>query len=225
MVQNAQLMWIGLSFEWKKKPPEDSNCPLELTWYSSYPLENNNSNNNVLKYVWYQCQLISMSDFCAENRNDGECAETMTYSCSWQYTGKRKRKNKTIWFCDVIHARIHENWPQFQIPMGPRISSFYENVVSDTGKGYSKHIFQDTEVHFPWFFHYWKIVLQNSKFSRFSRMRGNPVKLQKKRRNGKKQRTRERINKCLLPLHKNHANNTQKPLMWEWRLHSITRCF
>lgn len=88
-------------------------------------------------------------------------------------------------------------------------------------KGYSKDIFQDTEVHFPWFFHYWKIALQNSKFSRFSRMRGNPVKLQKKRRNGEKKRTRERINKCLLPLHKNHANNTQKPLMWEWRLHSI----
>lgn len=41
-------------------------------------------------------------------------------------------------------------------------------------------------------------------------MRGNPVKLQKKRRNGGgENRTRERINKCLLPLGKNHANNTE----------------
>lgn len=43
---------------------------------------------------------------------------------------KTKRYDSAMSFM----PEYNENWPQFQIPIGPRISSFYENVVSDTVK-------------------------------------------------------------------------------------------
>lgn len=131
-----------------------------------------------------------------------------------------KWSNKTIWLCDAINDWIHENWPQFHVLIDrsqdlfilrKRCQWYGEPVWL---RAYSKDIFQDNYVHFPSLIHYWKIALQNSRFSRFSRMRGNPVKLQKKRRNGgKNTEEKEQINRCLLPPCKNHANSTN--LSWE----------
>lgn len=69
-------------------------------------------------------------------------------------------------------------------------------------KGYSKHISHDFSI-------IGKSHYKIQGFPGFPGCVGTLLSYRKRDETGKKQRTRERINKCLLPLHKNHANNTE----------------